>query len=176
MNDLSKEYAFSLFSLLSERNDITAYANALETVDKVLEENGEYSALIHSPALPLEARLALLDEAFGDRFPQEVLSFLKLLCEKGHFLHVRACIREFFALKEEAERRVPVTVVTSIALNQEQKERLTKKIQTLTEKEPDITYQIDKNIIGGIQIRVEDRVIDGTLSGKLSLMKGVLKS
>ena len=176
MNDISKDYAFSLFALAREEEKIEAYSDALKTVDCILEDNPSYPALIHSPALSLETRLGLLDEAFGFLPVSQVLSFLKLMCEKGHFLRVRATIGEFFALKEEAERRVPVLVISSAALSDEQKERLTKKIKTLTEKEPDMNYKVDESVIGGIQIRIEDRVIDGTLSGKLSLMKGVLKS
>ena len=173
MNDLAKEYAFALFSLAKKKNTLSETAESLETIEEVLRDNPSYPRVLLSPAIAMEERLSLLDAAFGS-IHEDVLSFLKLLCEKGHAARIEDCIQAFFLLQKEAQGKIPVLVTSAFPLDESQKEVLKKKLSHLTGKEPEITYLQEPELIGGIRIQIEDRVLDGTLSGKLSLMKGVL--
>lgn len=171
----SNEYAFSLFRIAKEQKRIDEYANCLSLIREVIEQNPDYLSLLHSPAIPLETRLGLIDEAFHSVTIKEILYFLKLLCEKAQIRALKTCIDEFFLLKKEWEKRVPVEVRAALPLTEAQKERLTEKIKIQTGKIPEMTYYEDSSLIGGICVKIEDAVWDGSLSAKLGTLKGVIK-
>ena len=171
----SNEYAFSLYRLAKEQERVEAYGKCLMQVKCVLDENPNYLPLLHSPALPLETRLELIDKAWGETEVKEVLYLIKLLCEKARILTLPQCIEEFFRLKKEAEMRVPVEVCYASPLSENQMTKLSDAIRKQTGKIPEITYRQDPLLIGGIRVTVEDAVWDGSLSAKLGNLKGVIK-
>lgn len=174
MNDLAKEYAFALFQLAKEKDTLSETALCLKDAEKILRENDAYRTVLQCPAIPMEERLSLLDASFGSLPVPEVTNLFKLLCEKSHFSRVYDCMQAFFALWDEACGRIPVTVYYAAPLSDAQKEALRNKLRSMTEKEPELSFVEKPDLIGGIRVQVGDRVADGTLSGKLDLMKGVL--
>ncbi len=176
MMRISNDYALSLFELAKEQNRVDDYKAALDTVGQVIRENPKWLSLLHTPAIPLEERLGLIDDAFGALKAREVLNFLKLLCEKGEILHLPECIAEFFGLEKEFQNRIPVEVRFAAPLTDGQKTRLEEKIAKITGKVPEITYYRDPSLIGGIRVQIEDAVLDGSLSARLGALKGVMKA
>lgn len=172
---ISSDYALSLFALAREQGRIEAYGKCLEQVRKVIANEPRWLSLVHSPALSMEERLALIDEAWMHTEVKEVVYFMKLLCEKGQIQGLEDCIAEFFLLEKEWKQHVPVEVRFASPLTEDQKNRLKEKIQILTGKIPEITYREDPSLIGGIRIQIEDAVLDGSLSGKIGALKGVIK-
>lgn len=171
----SNEYAFSLFRLAKEQGRIDQYAESLDFVSRIVEQNPDYLSLLHSPALPLETRLKLIDEAWGSVEIKEIVYFLKLLCEKAQIRSLPECIEEFFLMKKEWEKCIPVEVRSAFPLTEEQKTRLSEIIKIQTGKNPEMTYYEDSSLIGGIRVKIEDAVWDGSLSAKLGTLKGVMK-
>ena len=172
---IGSEYALSLFRLAKEQGRVPEYSLCLEEINRVISEQKDWLSVLHSPAIPLEERLSLIDKALGGAEIKEVPNFLKLLCEKGYILHLPACIEEFFFLKKEWEMRIPVEVRFAYPLSDDQKTKLEKKIQIKTGKIPEIVYREDLSLIGGIRVKIEDAVLDGSLSAKLGTLKGVIK-
>lgn len=171
----SNEYAFSLFRLAKQQKRIPQYAQCLDLVRRVIEQNPSYLSLLHSPALPLEVRLKMIDEAWESLEIREILCFLKLLCEKAQIHNLPECIEEFFLMKKEWENCVPVEVCSAFPLTETQKAKLAEKIKLQTGKNPEMTYYEDLSLIGGIRVKIEDAVWDGSLSAKLGTLKGVIK-
>ena len=83
MNDVAKEYGAALFLLACEENQKKEYEAALNTVKNSFLEHPDFLELLNSPALSMAERLSVIDTVFAENLPQRVLSFLKLLCEKG---------------------------------------------------------------------------------------------
>ena len=172
---ISSDYALSLFSLAREQDRIEAYVKCLEEVSSILSEQPEWLNLIHSPAIPPEERLSLIDQAWGHLEVKEVLYFLKILCEKGLIRGLQCAISDFFLLVQEWKKHVPVEVRFASPLTEEQKNKLEEKIRTIAGKIPEITYREDPSLIGGIRVQIEDTVLDGSLSAKIGALKGVIK-
>lgn len=175
MNNNVSEYAISLFALGQEKGLIGDYADSLALVKESMTEHPQYLSLLHSPALSMEERLHLIDEAFGDLKAEDVLSFLKLLCEKGQIQTLPNCINNFFDLVKDAENKVLVKVFFAEELSEEQKNRLYEKLSKKTGKNLEVVYEQDPSLIGGVRIQMDDLVLDGSLSGRLNTIKGALE-
>jgi F-type H+-transporting ATPase subunit delta len=130
MNEIAKEYAGALFYLALEEKAGAEYAAALETIQGAFRENEDFLSLLASPAISLKERLGVVDTVFC-RMPQSLLSFLKLLCEKGRISLFPDAAEEYRRLWEEAEKKERIRVTSAIPLTEEEKEKLIKKLDII---------------------------------------------
>ncbi len=175
MKQTSKAYAQALFSIAMEQNKVAEFANNLETIEEILNENPDYPDYLATPALPLSQRLCAIDDAFSQTMPEEIVSFLKLLCENGHIAVLKNSIAEFYKLEMAVSNTVTVTVSSKIPLTEEQKEKLIHKLEAKYRKHMNPIYKVDTSLLGGIRIEMEDKVIDGSVSKRLQSLKEVIK-
>lgn len=176
MVQTEREYAEALFSLAEEEKSAEKYLESLITVKKILEENPDYIGFLASPAIPLSERLASVDEAFGSYMPEYIVSFLKLLCENGKVRTLFGCIEEFAKLTAAFSNRAQAVVYSAVALNDEQKNGVCRKLETVIGKIIDPVYIIDESLIGGIKIEVDGKTFDGSIRHRLCDMKDVMNS
>ena len=84
MTRIAKNYADALYELARDEALDEQIYGQLRGIRELLEAEPEYVRLLSAPNLPKPERLAALDEAFSGRVHPYLLSFLKLLCERGH--------------------------------------------------------------------------------------------
>ena len=174
MNNTGNEYAQALFLLACEIKNEDEILNALELLKDVLNENTEYIDFLSTPSIPLGERLDAISEAFEKTMPEYVVSFIKLLCEKGHVDSIFECIGEYKALYDNA-RKVMIAKVTSAAeLTEEEKKALYEKLKKMSQKEIVIDYHLDKDILGGMIIEMDGKVIDASVKSRLKEVKDVI--
>ena len=171
MADLSKEYTAALFSLAMENGLVDEFKQELGEIKDLIDD--DYILVLSSPALSLSMRLDMIDEAFGTMH-EYVVSFMKLLCENGQISILPEAINEFFLLCHELENRVTAKIYYVKEPSEAQKARLEEKLSKMTGKKIDALYIEDSALIGGIKIELDDRIIDGSLSARLSNIKGVI--
>lgn len=176
MNNTAKGYGKALFSLACESNAKNEYASALGTVEKIFKSNPEYSEILSSPNIPISEKLSAMVDAFGDAVPEHVLSFLMLMCEKGHLALLREAIREYTALLNASERVTVVRVTSAVELSSDEKQRLKAKFEKLWHGDVRLEYSVDSTLLGGLITEVNGKITDGSLRCRLSRIKEVLYS
>lgn len=176
MNQTSKAYAQALFSIALEQQKVTEFAQYLEQIQSIFDENPDYYSYLKTPALPLSERLRAIEDAFGTTMPEEIVSYLKLLCEHGQIGVLKDSISEFLKLEMAVSNTATVTITSAIALSEPQKEKLIQKLEAKYRKNLCPVYQVDSALLGGIRIEMEDKVIDGSIVKRLQSLKEVIKS
>lgn len=176
MTDIAKEYGTALFSLAFENESTEEFSKSLREITSILKENDEYIELLSSPNIPISKRLSLLDEVFGETCPEYVLSFLKLICEKGRIAVVFDAIEEFEELLAASKRVLNVRVTSAIELSSLQKEGLQKALEKNYRCSVNIDYSIDASILGGIVVESEDKRLDGSVLNRLQQVKEVIST
>ena len=174
MSNVSVEYAQALFMLAAENNCLDEYKEKLGVIRDAVAESPEILDVLDSPAILLSERLLLVDRIFGEENPEYIVSFIKLLCENRLAKNTEKVIDEFFELARAAENRVTATVYYVEPLTDEQKAALVEKLTRVSGKSVDAHYVEDKSLIGGIKVVLDDKLLDGSISGKLSKIKGVI--
>lgn len=174
MTQTEREYAVALFALAVEEDSVEEYDSALSLIGSVIEDNPEYIDLLASPAIVLEERIQAIDEAFGAHIPENVASFLKILCENSHIRILEACIEEYRKLAMAFSKTAVAEIFSAVELSDEQKKGICVKLEKLTGKSIDATYIIDESLIGGVKIEVEGKTFDGTVKHRLSQVKDVI--
>ncbi len=168
MTETIKEYSEALFIIAEENEKIEVFSEMLSQIRDVFEENPEYVEYLSSPAIPLSERLSAIDEAFSQTLEEDIVSFMKLLCEHGRIIGILECIEEFSLLKMQRENRISAKVISAIPLTDEQKTALCQNLEKKTGKNINADYVVDESVLGGIKVEMEGMTLDGSTKKRLN--------
>ena len=168
------DYAVALFILASENGKLDEFAKELGIIKDVFKENPDYALLLGSPNIPKKERMSVIDTAFKDKLSEYAVNFIKVLCEHGKIGLLDDTVKEFLSLKKAAENSVAAYVYTAVPLDEKQTETLKVKLEKQLSCQIIIKSVIDENIIGGIKIELDGKVIDGSIKRQLHDIKEVI--
>lgn len=174
MSNSIKEYAVALFNLARETNCENAFADGLCVVSDAFEQNKDYILLLSAPNIPKSQRLDALKQAFESHVHEYILSFVQLLCEKGKIADFCEIAKEYHALKAAFERVSKITVKSAVPLTSEQKAKLEKKLESTYNIKVQAQYEIDTNLLGGLVVEMDGKVIDASVRHRLGEVKDVI--
>lgn len=168
---VSKVYGDALFSLSLEDNRLDEIWEEVRMFSSALDENTEFTSIMTHPDMTQEKALALLDEAFGGKLSDVMMGFLQVLVKKGRFSEILSVLDYFQKQAKEYKRIGVVYVTTPSELTGEQKSGIAEKLtQTSGYETLEMNYEIDESLLGGIRIRIGDRVLDNSIQTKLEAM------
>lgn len=173
MTNISKEYGTALFMLACEKNAKKEYAKALRALQDAFSENPDYLVFLISPVIALKERLSAIDEAFAS-LPEDIVSYLKLLCEKGRMAYFKESADAYHSLLQASEQMVTAKVTSAVALTEKEQSALIKKLEKLCHKDVTLECYIDETLLGGLMVEIDGKVLDGTLKRRLRDMKEVM--
>ena len=174
MTDVGKEYGAALFMLACEAGKKREYATALNMIRECFKEHSDYPVFLSSPSVPLSKRLSAIEAAFAGRLPEQVLSFLMLLCEKGRIDCFSVSADEYNALLDHSEHISNAKVTSAEPLTAAEKTKLRKKLESVYKGEVHIEYFTDKDLLGGLVVEVDGSIMDGSLRQRLRDVKDVM--
>ena len=175
MTDLSREYAEALFALAAEIDQTKAYLEALDTAAALLADNPEYVELLACPAVSKDERDGLLAQTFGQILPEQVLSFVQLLCAHGRIRSLTDCIAEYRLLYQTAVAMSTAEVTSAVPLTEDEKKRLSETLSARFGRTVTLVCTVDESLLGGMVVRVDGKVLDGSLRSRLHAVKEVMK-
>ena len=169
---VAKTYGEALFELAMEKQDPEAFLQEAQGILRVLEENPEFDKLMKHPKISKTEKEEVVETVFAQRVSREMTGFLKLSVNKERYGEVKNIIR-YFAERLQEERGIGVAyVTTAVDLSDAQKEAVKNKLLAATSyKVMEVHYKVDASIIGGMIIRIKDRVLDSSVRTKLEEMK-----
>ena len=169
---VSGTYGEALFDFAKEKNTVSAMLEEVSGLQMVLKENKELSVLMNNPKVSKEEREGIVKEVFGGRISNDLLNFLILLVQKGRYAYVEEILAYFTDRVKEAEGIGTAYVTTAVELTPAKRDEIHKKLLATTSyREIEIIYQVDPSLIGGMTVRINDRVIDSSIKTKLEKME-----
>ena len=172
---LARPYAKAIFQIAKESGQYQLWTDLLQCLTMVVQ-NPQVIALIKSPRLVAAEKLDFIVQLDVLPIDQSRLAFIKLLIENDRFLVVPAIAVLFEKYCAEEKQVLKVVIISAVLLNNEQQEVLTKSASRYFNKKVQITWQIEADLIGGIIIKAQDKVLDGSVRGQLLALKQELLS
>ncbi len=169
------EYARALFMISEEEHCSDKMRDDVEILRDSFLKNPDYARLIDTPALPKEKRLELIDEAFSSLNPS-LVNLIKILSEMRLSYLLPKLAEEYFALYDESRGILRAEAVTAIALSEQEKNALTRKLSAMTGKTVVLSNTVDASILGGVKLRYGGVQLDGSVKSRLDKFESALKS
>lgn len=179
---VSKTYGDALFELAVEENRIDSLMEEVMMLQTVFAKNKDFEKILVHPEIPQEAKLTVVEDVFKGRVSDALTGFLRIVTAKERYKDLPDIFAYFIARVKEYKKIGIATVTSAVPLSGEQKQKIEKRLLDTTQYETmEIDYQVDASKIGGLMIRIGDRIVDSTISSKLaaltaSLMKISLES
>lgn len=171
---ISRRYAKALFSIGEEQGKIKAFSENLQDFLAVLESNEGLAATLNSYFISNTEKKNVVRATFSSYEPL-VINFICLVLDKGRGLYLREICNAYQRLQDDSENILHAIVKSVIPLTEEQKKELEEKFSSLTSQKVKVELSVDPSLIGGLMVRVGDKIYDGTLARQLELMRESLK-
>jgi F-type H+-transporting ATPase subunit delta len=168
---IEKIYGDALFELSIEKNKSKELYLEVSELIKILNENSELIRLLNHPKIGKDEKITIINNIFKNKISEDILSFIVIILKKDRQKKLLKIFNNFIEQVKEYEKIGTAYVTTAIKLNEIQKSELMEKLLKTTEyKKFDIEYFVDESILGGMVIRIRDRVIDSSVKTALSNM------
>ena len=168
---IGKVYAKALLSA-TETSDSAAVLTELGTlVGEVFEKTPGFQAALSSPQVTVPEKLKLIDSTLGGRVSKELLRFLKVVCEHGRLDCLASIYQAARTLLNERKGVVEVTMVTAAPVDASVVAEVKQSLQQKLGADVSVSPDVDPKLLGGILIRVGDKVYDGSVARKLELLR-----
>ena len=172
--ELARKYARAIFELAVEDDKLLAYGRELKRVEGDLDGVAGIWGDFDNPGISRADKKILLKKCFEGELAGEVQNFLYLLVDKRRMAYFPEIVRVFEALSNEAQGIVIADVTTASSLDAGQESRLQEKLAGVTGKEVRLRLHEDPKVIGGVVVRIGDKRIDGSVTGRLARLTGDL--
>jgi F-type H+-transporting ATPase subunit delta len=164
---VAKRYASALFQIAKEKNELPQFEEELRTVKQVFTDNPQLLKILEHPKIPLENKKSLVKDAFSSVRP-EIANTILLLIDRHRIRLISELVDSFVELSNEEQQTAGAVVYSVRPLKEEEKHALSEIFaQKVGKKSLQITNIIDQSLIGGLKLRIGNRIFDGSISSKL---------
>lgn len=141
-----------------------------QLVDQYLVGNPQLRAAFASPRIEESEKLRVIDRLFGDEFHPILTKFLKVMAGRDRLAYVAAVRNAADDIHDEMMGRVVASVTTAVPLDDALRAKISDRLGAIMNKDVRLHESVDPELIGGMLIRVGDRVFDSSVSNQLNKM------
>lgn len=174
---ISKTYGNALFELAQEEGMLDELFEEAKAVQEILKEHEDFGKLMAHPKISKDEKVQVIEQVFAGRISKEMTGFLVIIVEKDRYKELDDILTYFIDRVKEVKHIGVAFVTTAVALDEATCAKITKRLLDTTAYESmEMHYQVDPDILGGMIIRIGDRIIDTSVKTKLNdLKKELLK-
>lgn len=165
---VSKTYGDALFEVALESKRVDEMYEEVLSLRQILEENEELQKMLDNPKVIREDKESVIETVFGGRISNEIVELMKLMIAKGRYSKIESVLDYFIGQVKEEKKIGTACVTTAVELSDRQKDAVLKRLLETTGYESfEMHYEVDASLIGGMVVRIGDRVVDSSIKTKL---------
>jgi F-type H+-transporting ATPase subunit delta len=164
---LARRYAIAIQSLARDESAADRVGSDLQVVAKALAQPGQIHDFFVAPVIARPEKERVLLRAFGDKIHPVALHSLLLLVRKRREHLLAAIVDEYLDLERAARGAQTLTLTAARPLDRAEYDELIERLERLYGKKFEVKEVVDPRLIGGLRIRMGDRRIDASISGRL---------
>lgn len=172
---VGSRYAEALFEIARAQNKIDELEEELRSVNSVVAASRELQKVLYHPQIAPEEKKGILKAIFEGKVSATTVNFLYLLVDHKREAFLKDIVTFFTSLADRARNVVQVQVTSAVELTAEEKGKLKETLEKATRKNVRAEYSVDPSLIGGVVVRIGDRVIDGSVKTRLAGMREHLR-
>ncbi len=171
----ARRHAQAVFQIALARNELDKWHADLKKIAELVA-NSSLRAFLESPKLPLREKLDLVQEKVKDLNPL-ALNLVGLLITRGRLALSTEIAEEYERLLNVHRGIQEVEVISAVPLEEAERDRLVQRLSQLLGTGVILRPRIDGNIVGGLVVKTEEFLLDGSTKSKLvGLKKSLLET
>lgn len=176
MTEIGNVYGLALYDLAAEEGMSEEILGQMDALDESFRQEPGFVRLLSSPTLSKEERCRILDDSFRGKLNRYLLSFMKILTEKGYMGSFSDCRKAYLRRYYTDHNIVSVTAVTAVPMTREQTSALREKLSRTTGKTVLLQNRLDPQCMGGVRLDYDGQQMDDTVAHRLGALRDLLKN
>ena len=166
---VAKTYGDALFELAISENKINDLLSEAVGLITVFEENEELLKLLNHPKITKDEKIKVMEDVFKNNVSDDMVGFLTLIVKKDRHKDILDILNYFVNEVKEYKKIGTAYVTTAVDMTDSQKKAVEDKLIKTTSYETfEMNYSVDSSLIGGMIVRIGDRVVDSTIKSKIN--------
>lgn len=166
--EVAVPYAEALMSVAQSKNLTEQFGEDVRSLLSLLSESEQLRNFIANPFVSPENKKAVINRVLGDGANAYLRNFLLLLVDRKRILLVEPIFQQYLVLLRQVKQIALAEVISAVPLTEAQQQSVKDRVITLTNaREVELDTKIDRELIGGVIIKVGSQVIDASLRGQL---------
>jgi F-type H+-transporting ATPase subunit delta len=168
---VARSYAGALLELARLDDAVELYAEQFGQIVHLYETQEEFRLFLNTPRVEPADKKQVLRDVFAGKIPDRLLRFLLIVLDKRRQRVLPEIATEFAILVNEHLGRLQVEVTTAAEPDDELRAGIKKRLDVLFGKEVLPRFRTDPRVIGGLVVRVGDRIMDGSIRHRLQMLR-----
>jgi F-type H+-transporting ATPase subunit delta len=177
MRDLvvAKRYAKAMYEIAKEHNKISEFQEEFTRVTQAIRGDEQVVKFLNHPNLHSSKKIHLLHDILQGKVSEIVLNAISVLVENNRINILQAIIDDFTKIADEALGQAKAILYSPVQLSQSELNDIQKKFSSITKKTIRLETVVDPSLLGGIQVKIGDRLFDGSLANQLNRLTKTLE-
>lgn len=171
---VATRYAQSLFDLASERNAIDKILEDAQGILDTIKANRALDNMLKSPIVHTDTKMKVLDKLFGKNIDELTKSFIKIVLRKKREMILRDIFEAFRQMVLAQKGILTATVYTAVPVSNKITNDIKSFLEAETKRQVELNTEVKEDIMGGLVIRYEDKLIDASVSSQLKALRNHL--
>jgi F-type H+-transporting ATPase subunit delta len=169
-----RRFAEAAFQIALRDDTLDTWRRELEFASATLL-TGELEPVLANPATPVEQRIDAARQVFA-KLSDPVRNLIVLLLRRGRIEQLSRVAQEFARLDDQRKGVTHATATSAAPLNAKELKAIAAHLEELIGGSVELQTNVDPQILGGLVVRIGDRLIDGSVLGRLERLRHQLAS
>lgn len=171
-NQVGRVYADALVELAQKNGALDEAADECRQLSSLLEEQPRLQTLLSNPAITSAERVELVGRVFSGKLSDTLFRFLSVMARKDRLDELPAVLLSVRERVAEIRGEVEVDAWTASPMPEELRDSVRDRVAAaLGGKAVTLREHVDPALLGGLKLRVGDRLLDGTAATRLRLLR-----
>jgi F-type H+-transporting ATPase subunit delta len=173
---IARNYAEALLVLAGKANDLDGWGAAISGLVTAMESDSRFRNFLAAPQISAAEKNAVLGKAFGEKLPRGMVRFLQKLVQNRRQMLLPQIAIEYGNLVDEATGRIHAQVTFSREASEADRNAVAAQLSRAFAKTVVPHVDVRPEILGGVIVKVGDRVLDGSVRKRLKTLKSRIVS
>jgi len=165
---IAEPYAEAMMSVAQTQNLVEQFGENARGLMELINSSPDLQKFLGDPLIPAGKRKEVIRQVIGDQIHPLMMNFLMLLVDKKRILFLETICQEYLNRLRALNQTVLAEVTSSVELSEEQKQSVREKVKSVSgAREVELATKVDRDLIGGVIIKVGSQVFDASLRGQL---------
>lgn len=171
---VARRYAQALFSLARDRGVLDEVERELGAAARAVEENADLKSVLEHRLIPPRTKKQVLGSLIEGKVSRITANFLYLVIDKQRERHLGAIAREYIRMADAARKTREVQVTSAHPLSDSELRSIRCALEAKYGTAVKIVTAVDPAILGGVVVKIDDQLLDGSLRGRLERLRARL--
>lgn len=168
---VARNYAEALLGVAAKEKAVEQYGDLMDAIAGAVATTPDVKAVLMSPKVRKDVKQQVLAKALKKLAPESFVRFLQAVVQRGRQGLLSEISEAYQALSDLHFHRVHASVTTAHEPDKKLAAQITKKLEEAVGMTVLAHFHTDKAVMGGVVVRVGDRVFDGSIRRRLMALK-----